>query len=298
MALRVLAVLNAHARRAGEAHAAVATALQACGYDSTIVASESRAHLEQLVAEHAPANDVIAVCGGDGTLVSSVGALLAAKRPLAILPLGTINELARSLSIPLDLADACALIGTGKPRAIDVGCVNDCYYLNEASFGLSGRIAHLQEDENLKRRFGMFAVPITTIRALPWLRPFHVEIETGDGRQTRVRTVQVTVANNAHFGALVTDPERHIDDGDLAMYVISFRNWINAARIVFSVFARRFPKVPGVRRIRSTAFTVRTRKPKRIYADGEYVTTTPARFRVLPRALEVIVPAAARDAFV
>jgi YegS/Rv2252/BmrU family lipid kinase len=297
MALRVLAILNAHARRVGEARSAVSEAMTASGYDATIVESESCEHLGALVAEHAASVDVIAVCGGDGTLVSSVGPLLKADKPLAIFPLGTINELARSLSIPLDLGEACKLIASGDHRKIDIGCVNDQYFLNEASLGLSARVAKLQHDETLKKRFGMLAVPITTLRALPWLQPFHVNVRTANGEQKRMRTVQVTVANNAHFGALVQDSERHIDDGDIALYSISLRNWWQAARIVASVFSRHFPNAPGVRRLRSTSFDVETRKPRHIYADGEYVTKTPARFSVLPRALTVIVPPAAQAMF-
>jgi diacylglycerol kinase family enzyme len=64
------------------------------------------------------------------------------------------------------------------------------------------------------------------------------------------------------------------------------------------VLSHAFPNVPGVKRVIARSFEVRTRHRKRIYADGEFVTCTPAWFSVLPHALPVVVPRAAGSAFV
>ena len=70
----------------------------------------------------------------------AIDGLVETKLPLAILPLGTFNELARTLGIPSDPTEVAALLDDGVPVAIDVGRVNGAYYLNEASIGLSTQV--------------------------------------------------------------------------------------------------------------------------------------------------------------
>src|SRR5450755_82682 len=96
-----------------------------------------------------------------------VGSLREMRRrvpPLLILPLGTINELARTLAIPPGIEAACALLEAGEPHAIDVGCVNGFWFFNEASIGLSTHVAREQTGE-VKSRWGMLAIPLATVRA-------------------------------------------------------------------------------------------------------------------------------------
>ena len=79
------------------------------------------------------------VGGGDGTVSSVVDALAGTGVTLGLLPLGTANDLARTLEVPLDLAAACATVANGKVVDIDVGRIGGTAFLNVASLGLVGR---------------------------------------------------------------------------------------------------------------------------------------------------------------
>lgn len=244
--------------------------------------------LSPAIAAYRGRIDAVVVGGGDGTLISAIEGVRETGVPLGIIPLGTINELARTLNIPFGIEAACALIDTGVARPIDIGRVNGFSFFNEASIGLSTHVVREQTGE-LKSRWGMLAIPIATIRALRHLQPYHLSVQWDGGRQT-FRTVQLTIANSYRFGGVVEVSSAAIDDGLLDLYSIDIRHGFDAVAIVSAIRRKRFPSAHNVSTVRATAFTVTSRRPHHIFADGEHAGKTPAEFTVVPHALEVFVP--------
>jgi diacylglycerol kinase (ATP) len=273
--MRALLVLNEKSRRGLRDGPLVQRRLEACGIE--IVRDPGR-----------PDIDLVIVAGGDGTVIGAIPLAIAHGVPLAVVPLGTFNDLARTLGIPAEIDAACDLIINGRTRAIDVGRVNGFYYVNEASVGLSTRIARKQTPDS-KQRFGVLAVIATTLQSLRETRPFFVELEY-DGRVETFRTVQLTVANNARFGGIIERPDASIDDGWLDLYSVEVGNWLEAFAVVRKIIARDPKPGQGLRTLRSTRFVVRMRHPHHITADGEPAGLTPAIFDVLPRAVRIFVP--------
>jgi diacylglycerol kinase family enzyme len=89
-------------------------------------------------AAHGREVDLIAVGGGDGTLNAAADCVMQMNRPLGILPMGTANDLARTLGIPADLDAAVQIIAAGRTRRIDLDLVNGHPFFNVASIGLQG----------------------------------------------------------------------------------------------------------------------------------------------------------------
>ena len=292
MSQRVLLAVNARARRGGDdAREEAAAALRGAGHHVFPIACEREPDaFKAAIGRFKEKIDVVAIGGGDGTLISAIAGIREVGVPLLILPLGTINELARTLAIPVDIPAACALLENGKPHAIDVGDVNGHYFFNEASVGLSTHVA-AQQTEEVKGRWGMLAIPLATLRSLGSMRPYLIDVEADAGKE-RFRTVQLTVANNYRFGGVVENTEARIDDGVLDLYCIDVRHWWDAFSIVVSVARRRFPKSRCVTNLRGRRFLVTSRRPHRVFADGEPATYTPAEFTILRRAIEVYVPRA------
>ena len=272
--MRALLVLNERSRLGLREGAAVRRTLETCGIDC--------------VREAAGAVDAVIAAGGDGTVIGAIPLALERGAPLGIIPLGTFNDLARTLGVPLGPAQACATVSGGNSRVIDVGRVNGCYFVNEASIGVSARIARRQTPE-VKQRFGVLGVLSTTLQTLRDVRPFFAEIRYG-GEVERCRTVQITVANNARFGGVIERADAAIDDGWLDLYSIEPRNWIDGFAIVHKIVVRDPSSGRGLRTRRSTRFEIRTHRPHHVSADGEPAGTTPAVFEVLPKALRVLVP--------
>jgi diacylglycerol kinase (ATP) len=292
VAKRVLLAVNARARRGREARDKAADAFRALGHEIVQITKDiPPGELSQTILDHKDRVDVVVVGGGDGTLLTAIDGLVESKLPLVILPLGTFNELARTLGVPHDPAAVAALVDEGSPVQLDVGCVNGVKYFNEASVGLSTRVTRLQTGE-VKRRLGMLAIPVTTLRALRWARPMHLEIESEDGTKRTVRALQLTVANSYRFGGVVENPEASLEDGQLWLYSIDVRSWWHTLGILLAVALRRFPDAPDTLAVRGRRFVVRSvhGHPHPINADSEPVTRLPAEYTILNRAVTVLVP--------
>jgi diacylglycerol kinase (ATP) len=271
--VRVQLVLNTNSRRG-------------LALGDAVRAELARLGIEMLEGETVTgAVDAIVAAGGDGTLARQIPRALALDVPIGLVPLGTFNDLARTLSIPLDVADACAIVASGRTRRIDVARVNDAYYLTEASIGISSRVARLQRPQD-KQRFGSLAIVASAFQAVRYARPFHVEIDY-DGKHARMRVVQLTVANSPRFGGIISVEDAAIDDGRLDCYAVEIENVLQFVSVVSAIAGGKRRRTRGLRTLRSTAFEVRTGRPHHITADGEPAGTTPARFELLAKALRV-----------
>ena len=242
------------------------------------------------IAQGAGQADSVVVGGGDGTFISMIPAILRSKLPAGLVPLGTFNDLARTLELPADIDEAVGIIVDGHERKLDVGRVNgDRYFINEASIGISTRIARLQTTE-VKRRFGFLAIIATTIAALRSSRPLHADVQH-DGQTVRLRTLQLTIANSHHFGGFITNNDAAIDDGFLDLYSLNLRHWHHVFPLIPNIVRGKVAQSKAVSTIRAKRFEVSTpHRSHHIFTDGEPACMTPATFEVLEGALRLFVP--------
>ncbi len=272
-------VLNERSRRGAEAAPFVRESLKLAGVD--FVEGDSPEDIGGGV-------DCIIAAGGDGTLVGAIRQALERGLPLGIIPLGTFNELARTLDVPLDIAGAVRVIRAENYRTIDVGRVNDSYFVNEASIGISSRISRLQTPE-LKKHFGLLGIAATALQAFRHSHPIHATVAYDGGRES-VKTIQLTVANSHRFGGFLNVEGAAIDDGWLDLYSVDIESFRDAFGIAYAMFRGIRKQVPGLKTLRSRRFEIRTRTPHHITADAEPAGTTPAVFEILPKALRVYAP--------
>jgi diacylglycerol kinase (ATP) len=286
---RALLLANRQARRGGEAIDEALAVLVAGGVDVEEHDYPKKHPIPDAIRGAAGRYDCVIVGGGDGTLHAAAPALLEIGLTLGILPLGTANDLARTLGIGPDPVAAAYVIAAGHTRAVDLGDVNGHLFWNVASIGLSVELASELTAET-KRRWGRLGYAIAALRVLRRMRPFTAEIEH-DGRIERIRTVQVAVGNGRHYGGGMTVEEAaQPDDSLLDVYSLGIRHWWQLLALFPAMRSGRHGAWREVRSFATTELLVRTRRPKRVNADGEIVTRTPARFRVRPRAVRVYAP--------
>lgn len=290
-ARRALLIVNENARRGREAGSVGERLLASHGIAVRREASSGREALDDAIRRHAGSVDLVVIGGGDGTLNGALPALIDTELPLGILPMGTANDLARTLAIPPQPEAAIGIIAAGGTRKIDAGEVNGVPFFNVASLGLSERIAR-QLTHDVKRKLGVLGYVLATIRTLIYMRPFSAEIVSG-GTTRHIRSIQIAVGNGRYYGGGLTIAETAaIDDGTLDVYSIETdRLWKLA--LIYPAFRQgRLASWNEIRTVRCTELEIRSRRARPINTDGELTTRTPARFRVLPKAVSVFAPRA------
>ena len=286
---RLLVVVNLHASRAKTSLGDALAALAASGFDLDIRQSGGSQSLSSLVRDCAEGVDAIVVAGGDGTVNGAIPALIEAGKPIGILPLGTANDLALTLDIPADPVAAAGVIARGTTRRIDVGKVNDAYFLNVASIGLSVKIAQKQ-DEELKRQWGIFSYVVAAASALNEAERFAARITCGE-RSEDVRAYQIAIGNGIHFGGgLTVSPEAAIDDGLLDVYAIETASVAELIALAPRLRDGTLVQRDDVAFFRGALVRVETPEPMPVNTDGEVTTQTPAEFSVLKGALAMFAP--------
>ncbi|HET6779009.1 MAG TPA: lipid kinase [Gemmatimonadales bacterium] len=289
MTPRALFIVNPRSRRGKEHSQDVRRRLVELGLDLVTGEAGSKQDPSDLIQRYRGEIDRVVVAGGDGSLNSVLQGMVGTGLPLAIIPLGTANNLARTLDIPLALPEACEVAVRGARRRIDLGQVNDRYFLTTASLGLSVKITEALTSKT-KRRWGPLAYGVASVRALTRSRAFHADISWPGGRR-HSRTVQIVVGNGRYYGsALAVAADATIDDARLDLYSLEVRHWVEILTLVPSLRSGRHGRKDRVEALRATEFEITTVVPREINVDGEICEATPARFRVVPGALEVFAP--------
>lgn len=287
--VRVLVVVNAHSRKGHEPAEPALAVLRAAGCDVRLELATRPQALPAIIAHHGSESDLIVVGGGDGTLNAVAAALIEAGKPVGILPLGTANDLARTLAIPTDLAEAAKVIVGGHSRPIDVGDVNGVPFFNVAIIGLAVALKRELSGE-AKRRWGKIGYGIAGVWSLTRLHRFRAQIRHGE-EAIKVRTVQIAVGNGRYYGGFATvDEDAALDDGKLHLYSIETEGRLRLLMMLPDFLLGRQRVWSDVRRLVGTAFEIRTERPRQVLADGEEIATTPAFFGIRPRALRILVP--------
>ncbi len=293
MCARALLLINHHARQGKKRLLEAMHYLDKLDLDLIEESVENPYHLADTILNYQNQVDLVIIGGGDGTLNAAVDALVDTQLPLGILPLGTANDLARTLGISNSLSDACNIIGNGEQRRIDLGWVNGKHFFNVASLGLSVKITQRLTQE-IKRRWGVFAYMATALQVIWEARPFSVEIRF-NGESIRAHTVQIAVGNGRYYGGgMAVVPDATIDDQRLDLYSLEIEHWWQILPLLPGIQHGRHIHSPRVRSLDGQEFEVYTRKPHPINTDGEITTYTPARFRVIPKAVAVFVPPSAK----
>jgi YegS/Rv2252/BmrU family lipid kinase len=286
---RALLLVNHHSRQGSQSLPEAIGFLEKLGFDLIEESWEKPHQMVDIILQYKHKVDLVIVGGGDGTLNAAVDGLVETQLRLGILPLGTANDLARTLGIPTSLAEACKIIAAGNTRRIDLGWVNDKYFFNVASLGLSVKITQ-NLTKQAKRRWGVFAYAVAALRVILKSRPFTAEIRANN-KSYLGKTVQIAVGNGRYYGGgMAVAHNATIDDQKLDVYSLEVKHWWEIILILPAMRSGHHVHWRQVRAISGQEIEVITRKPRPINTDGEITTYTPARFRVVPKALEVFVP--------
>jgi YegS/Rv2252/BmrU family lipid kinase len=236
------------------------------------------------------ADEVPVVISGDGLVGAVGGAMAGAETPLGIVPGGRGNDLARVLGIPSDPAGAVAVLAAGATRRIDVGEANGRRFLGIVSVGFDSEANRLANETSFLR--GSLVYAYAALRTLLGWKPGRFTVRVEDERY-RFTGYSVSVANSRAFGGgMYVAPQAELDDGEFDIVAVGEVGKLRFVGNLPKVFKGTHVEEDEVRVFRASHLELSASRPFPVYADGEHLTDLPARLRILPRALSVLVPPA------
>ena len=242
--------------------------------------------------------DTVIAAGGDGTVSEVVDGLVAGggRARLGILPVGTGNDLARTLAIPLGAEAALDSLLAERERAIDLVRVDvDGQASTLAANVAAGGFSTLVDEElsaEAKKRWGTLAYIFTAARVLPDMAEHRTAIAWDDGETIATDAIAILVANGRSVaGGQVVAPTASVEDGLLDVIVIHPGSLLDLAGVAARLALGNLLASDAVELRRATALSVVSSPPMRFNVDGELLPPGNTTFRILPRALRVLVGA-------
>lgn len=257
--------------------------------DATVLARE---------ATHAGC-DVVIVAGGDGTLNEAVNGLVDTPTALGVLPVGTGNRWARQLGLPpyllatpLRAHEAAAGLTEATIHRIDVGKVNERYFLCWAGIGLDAQITtEMEPRPRHTKHLGIIPYIIAGLLVARDFQGVRTRAQLDD-KVVRGRTLLILASNIQQYaGQLHVAPQARLDDGLLDVFVFKGLGFPYALRHLFTMLNRRWLQDPRIVHRQARYVKIQTDRPIPMQVDGDPVgSTTPVTLQVIPRALQVLVP--------
>jgi YegS/Rv2252/BmrU family lipid kinase len=245
---------------------------------------------------------IVAAQGGDGTVMEVASGLMGSGIPLAIIPGGTANVMSLELGIPSGLVEACALLiePEAAVRPIDMGKVSfpegrevgEHNFILRASVGFEAAMVE-GADRELKDRLGVFAYAFSALQALadPPIARYRLTL---DGQDVESEGLACIVANSGTMGisgmpALSLAPDISVSDGLLDVVVVTRADLPSIVSLIANAVAGS-GSPQTLQHWQAREIMIRTDPAQPVQVDGEILSKTPYVARVVPQAVQVIVP--------
>jgi diacylglycerol kinase (ATP) len=292
-------IVNPNAGSAGEIEALRERLAELPGAEVFFTAAPGDAEARARDALRAGVRTVVAA-GGDGTLNEVVNGLAAdfGRARLGLLPLGTGNDFARSIGVPADLEEALDILAAGRVRTVDVGRATvgneSRHFLNMAVGGFSPVVS--EKAEEAKPRWGPLAYLRGAVDALPELQEFSAVLTLGGGDvvvEIETETYNLVLANGRFVASgIPIAPQAALDDGLFDVMIIPAASFPQMARLLPRILLGRHLDSDLLLFRRAARIEVESTPHMTFNVDGEILGEAgegPARFEVLPQALEMVV---------
>jgi len=270
----------------------LARLMEEVGLDCRINVTERPGDGLRLAREAAEGGcDLVVAVGGDGTVNEVINGLTGLGVPLGILPLGSVNVLARELRIPLNLRRAAQVLVEGTVRNIDLGMAMGRYFTLMAGFGFDAEVVSSVHPP-VKDIIGPSAYVFKSLEALTYYHATDMTIEM-DGRIYKTKAFTVIIGNSSMYAyPLKITPHACMDDGllDICVFERPITDRIGFLHQLVDIFRKRHLHHPDVQYFRARHVVIRSEPEILMQLDGDLFGNTPAEVSIVPGVLPLMVP--------
>lgn len=231
----------------------------------------------------------VAIMGGDGTLNSIVNELKKNKVdiPIAIIPAGTANDMAKHLNISEDIEECVTKILSSTPKKMDIGKVNDSYFMNMASTGMFSNPFEATEDDK-KTKLGKLAYMITGITQINKIQPIEFKIKSKK-YNFQGSSLGVILLNGSSIANIDLAPEASESDGLLDVLVFKEDILENKLKVALKlVMEGSFEELEGVYHYRSPEVYIECPSQPLTDLDGEKGPSLPGTFKCIKNGISIL----------
>ena len=250
-------------------------------------------HIRRLVADRAISRVIVG--GGDGSVAGAAEILAGTQVALGILPLGTMNLMAQTIGLDLDLAVALAQLHAAEVKPVDAARANGRLFLHHVAFGLQPRMVRIREKLGYRSRLTkMMAAVRASIAVLLTRRAMRLAIVVDD-HPHELKTTGLIISNNVYENAMMLKQAR-LDEGIVGLYALAPMPLLAFLRLAIDVLRGRWRDNVHVKELRGRSVRLRRRGRRGIKAtlDGELTLfDLPLTVTSQPAALHMLVPRAA-----
>lgn len=236
--------------------------------------------------------DAVISMGGDGTINETINGIAEQDhRPaLGIVPLGTINDFARALDIPLEPYEAISLLKVQETRAVDVGKIDEAYFANVLAVGSIAEASY-NVTAKQKTRLGSLAYFMEGAKSFLNGEAIDLTVEHENGRWEGKSFLLLAALTNSVGGFESLAPEASVSDGKIHVFIIKKMSFPKIAAIIPSLLKGELKESDEVEYIPTSFLNVTSSKEHVVNIDGEEGQALPFHAKVLPGHIHVFVPA-------
>ncbi|OQA20956.1 MAG: Diacylglycerol kinase [Actinobacteria bacterium ADurb.Bin346] len=290
--MKNLVILNPASRngKALELKEKLEEILVSAGLDYVLHISKSAEDIREIISKNIDVFDNFISCGGDGTVHNIANCLAGTGKNLGCIPLGSGNDIARNLGIPLEIDKAAAIINDGNTRKLDMGMINGkYYYLAVSGAGFDSAVTDLANNTRLPLK-GTSKYTYAVYRTLITFRSKKFFIKF-DGQEKTANAMFVVVGNMSSYGGgMKIVPEADPEDGIFDVCIINRMSKMYFVKVFPSVFEGKHTSDPFVDYFKASEVEIDSEYNFSVFADGEYICKLPAKFEMAKKAISFIAP--------
>ena len=261
--------------------------------DYIIVETKEKGHATQLARAYATKEDcVIYAVGGDGTINEVMNGIVGTNSKLAIVPTGSGNDFIRGIYPQYKIEKLLEGLIKGKASYVDVGKINEKYFLNVASVGLDAEIAkNVVKFKKIKFVGGSLAYILSIIKTLFGYRCNWVRVKI-DGKEIWAdRSLLLAIANGRYYGGgIPIAPTAKVDDAEFNICLVKDLRLLHILPLIPKLFLARHEKAEGVNVFKAKYIEIVGEKHLNINIDGEIVKEKNISIEMVPKGIEIIIP--------
>jgi diacylglycerol kinase (ATP) len=276
------------------------SALKAVGMDYELATSERKGQIVELAEQAVRAGfSPIIVAGGDGTIGDAANGLMRAAQttnghmpPLGIIPTGSANDIAYALGLPTDLNEAAKVIAAGKTRAMDLGRLNDRYFVNNSAAGLEPYVTIKHEKIHWIK--GMARYLVAAVQAIMDKPEWVGSVKWDDG-EYQGKFSLISIGNGRRTGGFFMTPHADPFDGKLTLaygYRDTRLGLFQALPRAFNEDKGSYVEMDGMNEVHATHIFIHLTEPSPAHTDGELlpVWIQDFEYQILPKCLNMLMP--------